>query len=564
LTLEEVGPYTAPDLSIRRDSSASSRNEFMKLPVDRSDRRGPVALLLLSLLGGLLYLPYFASGELDGEEGRRAIPAREMIESGNFVTPTVWERPYLAKPPLFFWLVAACASLAGGVDEAATRLPSVLATLLTALAVYWVGRRVAGPRAALFAAPLFLCTIVVFEKGGLGELEAVLTLSVFLGLALLWRGSAGDRVALLGSGLFIAAAMLTKGPPVLVFYLAALVGIVCSGKGLRVLRSQAAWLPLLIGFAPAAIWTVLLLRQPGLEGVLSTWSGELTRSAGFTWTSYLLDRGDYLLTVPLGFFPASFVCIAVVGTELWKRMRREPLFRFALPMMTIVFLFFLLVPGTRTRYAYPLAPWCCLLAGQILDRALATSPGSTARRRLRIPAFLIAALGLVPAAGALYLLYGPIEGFTRLGAPGYSIAAASLVASIATIRYLWRPAGRSLILACFVILCLLRVLHVVEVKPAVTQPRPFEEAARGLERFVAETETLQTNVWGQFNTLFYVRRRVVYLEDPRDASAGTTVLVDHETLQRLDGQPGFPAETLYETVLSKGREVALVRILPPP
>jgi 4-amino-4-deoxy-L-arabinose transferase-like glycosyltransferase len=108
-------------------------------------------LCLLSALGALLFLPSFAAEGLDDEEGRRAVPAREMVESGDWILPRVFGEPYLNKPPLYFWSVAAASSVTGGVNEAATRLPSVLATIATALASYLYGRRAWGARAGLAA-----------------------------------------------------------------------------------------------------------------------------------------------------------------------------------------------------------------------------------------------------------------------------------------------------------------------------------------------------------------------------------------------------------------------------
>ena len=76
-------------------------------------RRRAATVALLLALGALLYGPWLALPPFHGEESRRALPAREMLASGDWVLPTIWGRAYLHKPPGHFWLVAGCARLTG-------------------------------------------------------------------------------------------------------------------------------------------------------------------------------------------------------------------------------------------------------------------------------------------------------------------------------------------------------------------------------------------------------------------------------------------------------------------
>ncbi len=59
------------------------------------------------------------------DEPRYAETAREMLSSGNFITPYLNGIPRLAKPILFYWLEAISMKIFG-VNEFATRLPSVI------------------------------------------------------------------------------------------------------------------------------------------------------------------------------------------------------------------------------------------------------------------------------------------------------------------------------------------------------------------------------------------------------------------------------------------------------
>ena len=102
------------------------------------------ALLIILLVWAAIYLPALGSLEIKGEEGRRILPAVRMIETGDYVVPKVGSEPYLRKPPLINWLVAASFKIFGQRNEWTARLPSVLCVLAVALVFITVARRSLG------------------------------------------------------------------------------------------------------------------------------------------------------------------------------------------------------------------------------------------------------------------------------------------------------------------------------------------------------------------------------------------------------------------------------------
>ena len=61
-------------------------------------------ILLLCILSLVMNLPYIHLREFQGEEGKRVIIAKNMLETGEWVVPYVEGKVYLNKPPLFNWL----------------------------------------------------------------------------------------------------------------------------------------------------------------------------------------------------------------------------------------------------------------------------------------------------------------------------------------------------------------------------------------------------------------------------------------------------------------------------
>ena len=99
----------------------------------------------------LVIAPLAASAPLfDPDEGLHAAIAQEMVQRGDYVTPTFLGEPFLDKPILFFWAEAASLRLFGH-NEAAVRIPPLLFGLLGMVTVAMLGRSLFGERAGLIA-----------------------------------------------------------------------------------------------------------------------------------------------------------------------------------------------------------------------------------------------------------------------------------------------------------------------------------------------------------------------------------------------------------------------------
>lgn len=115
-----------------------------------------------------------------------ALIARDMLLKGNWLIPMVGGDYFQDKPPLLFWMQAACYALTGSW-RVGFLLPSLLCGVATVLLVYDLGRRLWNREAGLHAALLLLFTVQFTLQSRRAQLDAPLVLFTTLSLYCLMR-----------------------------------------------------------------------------------------------------------------------------------------------------------------------------------------------------------------------------------------------------------------------------------------------------------------------------------------------------------------------------------------
>lgn len=351
-------------------------------------------LFVTFFLGALAF--YWGLGDialLSFNEARRAVPAEGMFRSGDWLLPRLNGELYLAKPPLLYWLAAACAWLFGAANEWAVRLPSALAASLCVWVCYRYARRVFGSWPALFATQILIANagFAVFARRA--EIEMLLTTLCVASLiaALRYVQGEGGRAWLWLSYGLLGLAMLTKEPLVLLFVTLPLFALALSSRGTR--HWQALYDPL--------GWLIFLL-------VGLSWYAVVTWRLGWdVWTSIIqvdmVDKiqestsdpfYDYAIWIIGDFFPASLLLLIRPITTV-RRWWRDRDCKALLLAVVIPFLLYSLFSNKHAKYLLPIYPLLALLLGKRLAELLEAG-GARLRR-------MVLVLGI--ALPALYALY---------------------------------------------------------------------------------------------------------------------------------------------------------------
>jgi 4-amino-4-deoxy-L-arabinose transferase-like glycosyltransferase len=422
-------------------------------------------LLLFFLAVAILYGSALGTIPLlEPDEGRYAEIPREMLASGDFVTPHLNGVVYLEKPPLFYWGTAASLAAFGETEFGArcfTAAVSVAGIFLT----YWMGATLAGWRTGLYAAIVLSTSFYYYAVGRLNTLDMTLAVLLLLSIfpAFLYHsGKRGSRAYLLLSYGASGLAFLTKGLVGVVFPLAVLVLWLVFSRRHREYAKAISPGGLAVFLAIVLPWTYLVQRaNPDflwfffVHEQFLRYATKIHHHAGPFW---------YFLPVMIaGFSPwVAFlrrIAVSVRGAQEVFLPREDLVF--LLSWILFVLLFFSFSSSKLPTYVAPIFPPLAVLFGRGLVLWADREDGAVrCRFPLALSAVLAAAILMVPsfsrhrmepaawawvtaAPVVLILLWGAIPLFVRrLGAERVVLLSFLILALFLT--SLNRPAARYL------------------------------------------------------------------------------------------------------------------------
>ena len=439
----------------------------------------------------LLALGWFATAPLrpllDPDEGRYAEIPREMLASGDWITPRFNDLKYFEKPPLQYWATAAAYGLFG-VREWSSRLWSAaLAFACLPLVFAWAARPYG--REAALAALTALATSPYFQViGHLNLLDGAFTFWLTAALLAFVRAqscplrSPGERRWMLTAWGAAALAVLSKGIVVGVLAGGALILYTLIERDALTWRRLHPLAGLALFAALAAPWFVVVsVRNPSFPGFffvhehfarfLTTvhqrvepwwYFLPLLLLAVLPWCAPLLRGGRAV-------WSASGAADGPAAAPAGEGPAFRPL-RFLLIYAAVTLLFFSASGSKLAPYILPMLPVLAVCAG-----AASADAAALARQAARIGAALVGLL-----AAGLLIYSARRNGFVPHQA--YYWALAALVAALAALAVTWRAgAGRRypvVVTAFAATLAWQCLLYEYTVIPPARSARELVQAAR--------------------------------------------------------------------------------------
>ncbi|MFN0161774.1 MAG: phospholipid carrier-dependent glycosyltransferase [Burkholderiales bacterium] len=202
------------------------------------------------------------------DEGRYAEVAREMVASGDWVTPRLNDFKYFYKPALQYWATAT-AFTAFGEHEWTARLWSALTGFFGVLMTAWVGARLWGRATGIAAGSVTAGALLYALIGQVNTLDMGVTffscagIFAFILAQLEARGAPAERRWMLAAWAALALAVMSKGLIGAVLPLATLVLYSLATRDLSPWRRMHWLAGVALFLAICAPWFVLVtLRNP--------------------------------------------------------------------------------------------------------------------------------------------------------------------------------------------------------------------------------------------------------------------------------------------------------------
>ena len=393
------------------------------------------AVSLLLIFAYLLLIAGTSDRGLVGpDEPRYAAVAREMAESGDWITPRLDGQPWFEKPALLYWM-AALASKLGLSDDRATRLPVVLMSLGFLAFFYWRISNEFGSPAAEYATTILATSAgwVAFSQIGVFDLPLTVSLSAALLLLLGWTRDRQDprprRLSAFAA--LVGVSALAKGLVGPALAVLAIVPI-CFNRGFRSVATRLLHPRVVLPFALVALpWYVLCYVENGRAFFdeffwrhhFERLASESIRHAQPVW---------YFIPVLLAaLLPWTPLLGLLLGNGRGNGWRQDGRLRFLGFWALVTLVLFSLVRNKLPGYILPALPPLAALMGVRLART--RSPGLA----LGASALLLV---LVPVAEAL-LPQALSRGLTKAWPPE-SISWTWALATIALAGGIWWIARR--------------------------------------------------------------------------------------------------------------------------
>ncbi len=204
-------------------------------------------------------------GLYETTEGRYAEAAREMVETGNYLIPTLDYKPHWTKPPFAYWGIAAGIILFGQ-NEWGVRFSNSLSFFITTIIIIIIGSLLWEQRTGLVAGLIYLSSPFPFFGANAVSTDTLLTLWEMLAVLCYLKAYRADiskrkTIWITFMWFIFGLGFLTKGPPSLLPLLPVMVWNYTRRNRVAIFKGFGILLFLLTGFS----WFVLVtIKNPHL------------------------------------------------------------------------------------------------------------------------------------------------------------------------------------------------------------------------------------------------------------------------------------------------------------
>lgn len=491
----------------------------------------------------VLALSFFKSGGIllfDVDEAVFAETSREMVETGDIITPSYNYEPRFDKPIFFYWTTALSYKLLG-ISEFSARFSSGVFGMALVLMTFYFVKRVKGELPAYIVSLVQLLNIEYFIYSHSAVTDMTLAFFIAASIFSFYLSTIEDaRIWPYGFWASAGIAALTKGAVGLLFPIAIALLYSFLSKGIRtnIKRLLRPW-PVLIFFIITVPWYAAVSYINGMEFFNAFVLKHHIQRFSSVISSHSGPAYYYLPVLAIGFFPwAGLLPSALRGAYLEWRNRGAGLELLSSVWFSFIFMFFSAASTKLPNYIFPAVPGASLMAGLALSGLFKAGPKTVFRSS---SPYIIAALSVAFAAALALLPSLDIKMALRLEpALFYTLAATFALSAIAALVAVKRPAA-SFVALCVITIFIIGFLRLRLLPPINLYMQKDLYAYSSYAKKLGPGFTFAAYELNRPSLAFYSQRKVVRLEksiacDIREHSkrGGLLIITEKKRLGELD------------------------------
>lgn len=373
------------------------------------------------LLAVVCYFAFFMASDsffVNIMEARNFVTAREMIEKGNWLEPTMNGELRLAKPPLPTWITALFGSWFGMENIRMLRFPSGIMGSLLVLFMYLFSFSLNRNRVPALVNSLVLAScfyVVYLGRDGTWDIYCH---SFMLGAIWLlyeaWKPEKNNWGLFAGAGVLMGLSFLSKGP--VAFYAVLLPFLIayCWNYNGKIIFQK--WKPLLLTLSIFIVlsfaWPVYIYFAHPEEAAVTmqiesgSWLNRHVRPFYYYW-NFPIQSGVWTILITSALlFPFAI-----------KKFENKKEYKFAFIWTITSVILLSLFPEKKDKYLLPVLIPATLMAGQLVRYLHSVFKNKTADKRdqflLGLNIWPLAVIAFVLPVGVFILLYQ--KGYMPLG-----------------------------------------------------------------------------------------------------------------------------------------------------
>ena len=443
--------------------------------------------------------------------------AKEIVETGDWLTLHLDGREWFIHPPLYMWLTALAGSLFG-FSEFIARIWCALFGVGLVLVTYLLGKKLFNQRAGFLAGLILATSFQYIIQSRLAIFDIPLIFFITLAVFFFFSAYTSQQKNLYYLFyLSMGFGVLTKGPIAAVLPIFIILVYIVLRKEFNVFKEAKILSGLLVTLIVGGSWYFAELLLHGREFwdtaigyyTLGRYFGVVETHAGPVWF--------YIPIIFFGFLPWTAFVPASLAFLFKDRKRKESFFLFV--WVTFVFVFFSLGRTKLPGYIMSVYPFLALSLAATFDHYMSFRDENFIRRWMQASFFLLLIIAFALIFFSWYISWNPLVAqYQKLAAGLIPILIAIGVGGVASsslylsLRRIDVPiAMLSLSMAIFLI------FFTTSTVPAIEEYKPM----RPLARKIASLATSKDLIVG-YKTLykmsyeFYLEQKIKWIENERD------------------------------------------------